>query len=161
MKLVIGQQLHSAGEMLLQHLHREVVAGGLIGGDVVQRLLEGKPVQRLGAIGVETVENIGDSLLSLGCLQIGVVLHLAHHGNGGAGVIGLHNQAKTVGQRRVRGNDVVGRHLKLRERARGPGRQHNRLGRSRGHLLSPAKTLGGDGLSRGRRLQSRSDGVAC
>ena len=108
MELVVGQQFHSAGKMLLQHLHGKVEARGLIGGDVVERLLKSQAVERLGAVGVEAVEHIGDSFLALGGLQIGVVLNLAHHGYGRTGVVGLHDQAKTVGQRRVRGNDVVG-----------------------------------------------------
>ena len=122
MQFVVGQQFHSAGEVLLQHLHGEVEACGLVGGDVIQRLLKSQAVERLRAVGIEAVENIGDSFLPLGCLQIGVVLNRTYDGYGWAGGIGLHDQAKTVGQRRIRGDDVVGRDLQLGERRWPPKR---------------------------------------
>ena len=41
-------------------LSEKCVAGALVGGNVVQRLLEREPVQRLRAVGVEAVQNVGE-----------------------------------------------------------------------------------------------------
>ena len=97
MSWFVGQQFHSTRKVFLQHLHGKVEARGLIGGDVVQRLLKSKPVEGLSAVGVEAVEHVGDTLLSLGGLQISIVLNRTYDGYGGAGVVGLHDQANTVG----------------------------------------------------------------
>ncbi len=113
MQFVVGQQFHCAGEVLLQYLHGEIEARGLIGCDVIQRLLKSQAVERLRAVGIEAVEYVGDAFLPLGCLQISVVLNRTYYGYGWAGGIGLHNQAQTVGQRRIRGDDVVGGDLQL------------------------------------------------
>ena len=158
-EFVVRQQFHSAGKILLQYLHGEIEARGLIGSDVVERLLKGQAVERLGAIGVESVEQIGDSFLAFGGLQIGVVLNLTHYGYGRTGVVGLDDQADAVGERSVRGDDVVGWDLELRERARSPGGQHYRLGWSRRHLLFPAKAFSRDCFSRRRGLQGGGDGI--
>jgi len=50
MEFVVGQQFHSAGEVVFQHLDGKFEARGLIGRDVVQRFLKGKTVERLGAV---------------------------------------------------------------------------------------------------------------
>ena len=85
MEFVIGQQLNAAGEVFLQDFDREAVARTLVGGNIVQRLLEGQPVQGLGSIGEEALQKVGDALLAGGRLQVGVMLDRSHDCNRGTG----------------------------------------------------------------------------
>src|SRR5580704_16662223 len=101
MKFVVGQQLHATREVLFQCLHRELETCGLVGGNVVERLLESQAVERGRSIGVKTVQEIRNPLFSLWRLEIGIVLHRADYGYGGAGVVRLDDQAKAVGKGRV------------------------------------------------------------
>ena len=46
-QFVVGEQLHAARKILLQHIQRETEAGGFVGGDVVERFLKREAVQSL------------------------------------------------------------------------------------------------------------------
>src|SRR5579883_2762867 len=98
MKFVVGQQLDSARKILLENAQRKFKTGALAGGNVVESLLEGDAIERLSAVGVEAVENIGKALPSGRRLQIVVVADRAKHGDGGAGGVGADDEANAVGQ---------------------------------------------------------------
>ena len=102
MQFVIGQQFHAARKILLQDAQRKLEPGVLVGGDVVQRLLEREPVERLRAVGVQIVQNAAQALFAGWRLQVGVMLHLADHRYRRAGGIGADDQADAVGQLGVR-----------------------------------------------------------
>jgi hypothetical protein len=159
MQLIVGQQLHAAREVLLQHLDREVVSRALVGGDVVERLLVRDPVQRRRPIRVEPIQHIAHSLLAWRRLQIAVVFHRPHHRHRGAGRVGAYDQADPIRQRRIRHRNKHRWHLELSQRLGRPLRQLHGLGRSRRDLLAAAESLFRDRLTVGYRLQRRRDGV--
>ncbi len=98
MELVIGQQLHAAGEIFLQNLERELKSGALVGGNVIKRLLEGKAIEGGGSVGVEGVQNVAHAFLILRSLQIAVMFQLAQNRDRGAGGVGADDQADAVGE---------------------------------------------------------------
>ena len=97
----------------LSTLQGKAVAGAFVGGDIVEGFLEGDAVEGGGAVGVEAVEDVGDAVLALGRLEIGVVLDAADYGDGGAGGVGADDEADAVGQGGIGNLDEVVRHLEL------------------------------------------------
>jgi len=70
MQFVVGQQFHGAREVFLQHLDGEVETCGLIGRDVIQRLLKSQAVERLRAVGEKSIEDGADAFFAGGRFEI-------------------------------------------------------------------------------------------
>ena len=98
MEFVVGQQLRGAREIVLQNAHGKVVAGALVGGDIVESLLKRNPVESRRSVGHHLLEHVANAVLSGRGFEVVVVTHVAENGDGGACRDCLDDQAKAVRQ---------------------------------------------------------------
>src|SRR5579875_3387848 len=68
MKFVIGQQLHTAIEMIGQDLKRKADPARFMRGDIVERFLKSNAIKGRGAVVEELTQHIRNALLALGLL---------------------------------------------------------------------------------------------
>src|SRR5580700_10189626 len=127
--------------MLLQNFQRELEPGGFFGRDVIERLLKRQPVQSLGTVGKQLVEDVADSVLSRLGFHPGIVPDFSLNRYRWCYFLRSHDQPQPIRQGHVRRQWLGTRLLKRQEFRRGPRRQFNRLLGSRGQLLSSSKAL--------------------
>ena len=96
-QLVVRQQLDSPVKVFRQHLHRKILPGRFVGGDVIERLLKRQAVERFCAKGKEPPQHVVHPVLPLGRFDIRVRLDAAIHGDRVAHRFRLHDDRQAVG----------------------------------------------------------------
>ena len=140
-KFIVREQLHAAFKLIGQHRQRKIGARRFVRADVIQRLLEGQPVQRFRAVGEELVQRPVHAVPAFRRFDLGIAFDPAIDADRVADDFRLYDEFDAVGQIGDHGMQRGRRNFNLLRYLPCPSGQLDPRGLRRGERFFAAKTL--------------------